>query len=249
MFIENIFRYPIKSVGSEELKKTFLKKGSTVPWDRTWGICINKSQSDNHDWIPPKFFARCYNFKLFSAISNVFDEATGKMILKHPLLKDLEFNLFHDKDFNNLMIWLQNLSKENFPQPKNLLLSKKNGFTDTNYPSISLNFTSSLNDLSGFSGFEISKGRFRGNIWINGTNPWIESELIGKKIKVGKVVLEVIEPILRCRTTEFSEESGFKDVDTLKILYKLNSNLNFGLYCKVLKDGIISINDNVEFFK
>ena len=67
MIIQDLFRYPIKSVGAEKLNNIFLKKGNTIPWDRAWGISHKNSQIYNdYNWIHPKDFARCYNFKSFS---------------------------------------------------------------------------------------------------------------------------------------------------------------------------------------
>ena len=161
-------------------------------------------------------------------------------------MDDLEFNIFNDKNFDKLFSWLQNLTVEDFHQPESLFFHKNNGFTDTDYPSISINFLSSLDDFSNFVGFEVSKGRFRGNIWVKDSKPWVESTFVGKKIQIGNAVLEVIEPILRCRTTEINEKTGLKDIDTLKILKKVRYNVNFGIYCKVINDGLISINDKVK---
>ena len=188
MFIESIFRYPIKSVGSEDLVSVFLKTNKTLPWDRYWGITHEKSfiKKNSKSWLNPNTFSRCYNFKAFSAISNKFDENSGQMLLKHPNLTDFKFNIFKENDFSKLIYWLQNLCIENFPKPVDLFRSKKFGFTDTSYPSISLNFISSLNSLTEYSGFPVSKGRFRANIWISDSLPWQELNMINKKIKIGK---------------------------------------------------------------
>ena len=134
---------------------------------------------------------------------------------------------------------------ENFPKPVDLFPSEKFGYTDTNYPSISLNFIASLNTLSEYSGSPISKGRFRGNIWIKNSLPWQELEMINKRIKIGKSVLQIIEPIVRCRTTEFSDKTGLKDFEILKMLSKFNNEIYFGVYCKVLNEGKISVNDEI----
>ena len=69
--------------------------------------------------------------------------------------------------------------------------------------------------------------------------------MINKKIKIGESVLQIIEPIVRCRTTEFSDKTGYRDLETLKILSKFNNEIYFGVYCKVLIDGEISVDDKI----
>ena len=57
--------------------------------------------------------------------------------------------------------------------------------------------------------------------------------------------MQIIEPIVRCRTTEFSDKTGSKDLEILKILSKFNDEIYFGVYCKVLNEGKISVNDKL----
>ena len=117
--------------------------------------------------------------------------------------------------------------------------------TDTEYPSISLNSISSLNDLSLKLGVKLHPRRFRGNIWVSGLDPWVELDLIGDQITVGDVKLEVIEPIERCNTTKTNENTGVRDVDTLSALQKNFGHKNFGVYCRVISSGFVNRGDLV----
>ena len=110
-------------------------------------------------------------------------------------------------------------SPEGAPKAIDLCRVPGRGMTDTDYPSISVNSISSLEDLSVKMGTPLHPRRFRGNIWISGLDPWSEFNLIGKVINIGDVELEVVEPIKRCNATKINEKNGVKDADTLSVSY------------------------------
>ena len=120
--------------------------------------------------------------------------------------------------------------------------------TDTDYPSISVNSTSSLSDLSKRMGISLHPRRFRGNIWIDGLEPWIELDWIGKTIDVGGAKLEIVEAIKRCNATKTNEKTGIRDADTLSALQENFGHKDFGVYCKVVSSGSITVGDTVSGF-
>jgi hypothetical protein len=120
--------------------------------------------------------------------------------------------------------------------------------TDTDYPSISVNSTSSLSDLSKRMNVNLHPRRFRGNIWIDGLKPWAELDWIGKTINVGGAKLEIVEPIKRCNATKTNEKTGVRDADTLSALQENFGHKDFGVYCKVVSSGSITVGDNVSGF-
>lgn len=46
------------------------------------------------------------------------------------------------------------------------------GMTDTELPALSILSTASLADLSARMGIALSKDRWRGNLWLDGAEPW-----------------------------------------------------------------------------
>ena len=92
----------------------------------------------------------------------------------------------------------------------------------------------------------LSPLRWRGNIWIDGLEPWAEQSWLGQKFSIGSVVLEGIEPIVRCLATTANPETGERDADTLGALKDGWNHQNFGLYARVIESGEISIEDTLE---
>jgi uncharacterized protein YcbX len=247
-WVSQIWRHTIKSIGAERIKKVRLSKGKTLPWDRVWALTYSNSRFDvkHPKWSPCQSFLRGSVAPRFAAVTAKMNEGTGFITLMHPDLEKLEFNLDNPNDRIQFIEWVLPICPENSPAPAQLCKVPDRGMTDTDYPSISLNSTSSLRELSAYMGVPLHPRRFRGNIWIDGLEPWHEEKLIGKKIKIGSVVLCIIEPIKRCNATKNNEKSGVRDLDTLNALQERYGHKNFGVYCTVSSSGNITEKDTVQ---
>ena len=99
------------------------------------------------------------------------------------------------------MFWIKPLCPENGPSPASLYKVDDRGSTDTEYPSISILSLDSLDELSKKVGSELDPRRFRGNIWLQGGEPFEEFNWIDQEIDLGNVKVKVLETIERCNAT------------------------------------------------
>ena len=58
--------------------------------------------------------------------------------------------------------------------------------TDTDYPSISLNSITSHQAVENKFGEKLDIRRWRGNLWLDGLDPWEEFNWVGKTISIGE---------------------------------------------------------------
>jgi uncharacterized protein YcbX len=86
--------------------------------------------------------------------------------------------------------------------------------------------------------------RYRGNLLIDGLDPFEELTWVGKTLQIGSATFEVIEPIVRCRATECdwhgSRTDGFLD--------RLDQSLDTdvcGLFLRAVGDGEVKIADQL----
>ena len=91
---------------------------------------------------------------------------------------------------------------------------------------------------------EVSPHRFRGNLWIDGLQPWDEKHWIGKTLQIGDAKLAVREEITRCKATMANPETGKRDLDTLELLDELGHQ-EFGVYAEIIEGGEIKLGDSV----
>lgn len=248
--VDQIWRHPVKSLGSEKVNSIGLRKGKTLPGDRVWALTYENSRFDkvNPSWAPSQVFLRCSIAPSFLAMSAKVNDLEGTIEFHHPQLPDICLNLENSLDRKQFIEWVRPICPKGVPQPDNLCKVPGRGMTDTDYPSISFNSISSLHDLSKKIGIKLHPRRFRGNIWVSGLEPWVELNWVGKKITLGEATLEVVEPIKRCNATKTNEKTGVKDVDTLTALEKNFGHKNFGVYCKVISSGNIRVGDRLKNF-
>lgn len=65
---------------------------------------------------------------------------------------------------------------------------------------------------------DLSERRFRSNIAIDGAAAWEEQSWVGRTIRIGEVVFEVVKPKTRCLATHANPLTGERDVEVMKIL-------------------------------
>jgi hypothetical protein len=115
--------------------------------------------------------------------------------------------------------------------------------TDSAFPSVSILSTASLEALSKASKQPLSQNRFRGNLWLDTTEAFVEFDWIGRDIQIGSAVLTVKERITRCRATMTNPQTGLVDADTLGALKFTYGHQDFGVYAVVKHGGIIALDD------
>jgi len=118
--------------------------------------------------------------------------------------------------------------------------------TDSDYPTVSIMTNASHRAVEGRLGRKLEQERWRGNIWLDGPAAWEEMEWVGKRIRIGSAVLEVHEPIQRCKHTMANPKTGQRDTDTLEILREGWDHQYFGMYATVIEDGNVSLGDGYE---
>ena len=95
----------------------------------------------------------------------------------------------------------------------------------------------------------IDERRFRPNFLIKlpGEN-LVEHQWIGKKLKIGRELEVKITGLTeRCTMVSFQQQELCQDLEIIKTI-RQNSNLNFGVYAKVLKEGVARVGDRVNLF-
>jgi hypothetical protein len=87
--------------------------------------------------------------------------------------------------------------------------------------------------------------RFRPNILFAGAAGAVEQDWIGRRVRVGGLVLGVDEPCERCVITTIDPDTIEVDLDVLK---RTRAELggNMGVYCSVVEPGTVAVGDPVE---
>ena len=215
MNLAQIWRYPIKSHGSENLNSIDIYSGKTLPLDRNWAVVHDQSDADGSSWVPCRNFSRVAKAPQLAAISTTWT-SEKKLELRHPSIGTICI----DPDFESskFINWVSPLMPEGRAASIKLVRSVQTGMTDTDFPSISIGNLASHREIEKKVGEKLSLLRWRCNLWIDGCKPWDEHKWIGKSLKIGDVTFKIKEEIVRCLATTANPISGERDVDTLGTL-------------------------------
>ena len=240
--VAHIWRYPIKAIGAEPLDRVTLTTGRPLPLDRAWAV-LEEGGDDTAGWRSCRNFLRgAKGPSLMSVMARVLDD---RLQLTHfdrpPLSLSLE-----NPSVDALIDWLEPIYPANRQKPVALVKSPDEGMADVPLASVSVMSTSSLEAVSQKAGQSMDARRFRGNIWLDGLEPWAEFDLLGKTLTLGDAMLEVVEPITRCRATEANPDTGQRDVNTLAVLERHFGHSEFGMNTKVVTGGEIAVGNSVR---
>jgi uncharacterized protein len=242
-----LVRHPVKSVGYELVETAELTAGMAFPFDRVWAVAHAAARlTDPPGWAEKLQFLRGWGSADLMAISSRSVPERGEITLSHPRRPTATFRPDDAADAARLVDWLRPLWPENRPEPARVIRVPGQAMTDQDQPLVSINSTSSLDDLSQRMGQVLSIHRFRGNIWIEGLAPWAELSLIGQEITIGTARLRVEEPIGRCRATGANPETGVQDADTMGALEAGYGHTEFGVFARVIGGGTVRTGDEVR---
>ena len=120
------------------------------------------------------------------------------------------------------------------------------GFIFTFFSSFGQSFFLGLFNAPIRTELNITHGQF-GNIYAAAT---IFSSLlliwVGKKIEIGDSILEVFKRTQRCAATNVNPENALRDINIPNEINSHFGHLDLGVYAKVKKTGVISVNDKLS---
>ncbi len=244
--LAQIRRHPVKSVGGEDLSRVSLTAERRLPGDREWAVLTDRGERiaearPDAQWLPKSAFLNTATSQQLTAVKGGW---SGDMLdLQHPTQGRIQAD--PTTGAGALIDWLRPLWPQDRGEPVRLMHST-DGWTDDKEPFISILSLSSLAALEQVMGQGLDIERWRGNLWIEGWEPFTERELIGKTLRIGSAELQVIEHIGRCAAPSGNATTGKADCDMLAVLRENYCHTDFGVFAKVIKSGEIALGDEVQ---
>jgi uncharacterized protein YcbX len=248
--IASLQRYPVKGLSPETLTQVVLTKGDYFPGDRLFAIENGPAgfDPDNPQHQPKiKFLMLMRNESLarlktryLDSITTLFIEEGGREVARGDL-STREGRLAVEAFFRRFM------PGELRGPPKMLAAPEGFRFTDSRRGFVSLINLASVRQLENVVGVPVDPLRFRGNIHVEGLNPWAEFDLVGQVLTTASGLrLKVTKRIERCAATNVDPETGRRDLEIPKSLMKAYGHFDCGIYAEVLSDGMLGTGDSLE---
>jgi len=253
--LKNIIRYPIKGFVGEFLKEVELNTASTIFGDRKFAFARYNTNLDQKSPIYMKktnFLALVKDSKLaLLDFSLNFKEDYLKLLFKNKTC--FEGSLNDENDLNRLSDFMCKYLNLKLNEKPKLVVDKtqrnenlKHSFSDIPDKAISLINFETIKAFEKKINKKIDYLRFRGNFNFIGGSPWEEFKWIGKKLKIGTAELKVFKRTQRCAATNVNPENAVRDINIPNEINSYFGHLDLGVYAKVKKSGIISVNDELH---
>ena len=183
-----------------------------------------------------------YNFE--------FKDEKLTFTIKDKEILTIDINQSNEREaLSNKILELESSLK----QPIVLMKNNESPFFDTSISnkvdfvnSVSLLNIQSINDFQKKIEKEIEPSIFRGNICVDGIEPWKEREWIGKIIKINNVSFKVEKNIPRCVAINLKPQTDDNSFNLLQSLKKTYNHFEMGIYLTALDDGNISIGNTID---
>ena len=256
--ISSINYCPVKSVSFQTIEKCEIKKNIGIIGDRVFAFAKDLDQEQaklfekNPDERKGKWnkVLTLKNSPALNKYNFVFKDEKLTLTLKDQEILTIDINQLSEREaLSSKIAELESSLK----QPIVLMKNNEFPFFDTSISnkvdfvnSVSLLNIQSINDFQKKIDKEIEPSIFRGNICIDGIEPWKEREWIGKTIKINNVSFKVEKNIPRCVAINLKPQTDDNSFNLLQSLKKTYNHFEMGIYLTVLDDGKINMGDTIN---
>ncbi len=247
MRVENLYRYPVKSLSAEALEWIDLEPGQALPWDRAFALAQGDS---GFDPAAPVFrhksnFMCLLKNERIAGLRAGFDTHEGVLAIEAPDGSGVRASPLSAEGRARLGAFLTTfLGEEARGQP---VFHHVPGhvFGDQREPAVSLLSLSSLHAFEGDVGAARDKMRFRANVYFSGSPPWAENDWIDRLIEVGGATLRIVKRTRRCNATQVNPATTERDADPVRELIRAYGHADLGVHASVVEGGRIAVGDDL----
>ncbi len=248
MRVEHIYRYPVKGLTAEALEEVVLSPGRCLPHDRRFALAQGDAPFDPKApaWVPKFHFGCLARNARLALLHTAFDPETGMLAIRPPEGPPLVANALTQDGRAEIGAFLAGFLGEEARGTPRFVEAPGHNFTDHAKKAVSIIGLSSLHALEAAAGQRLDPLRFRANIYVSGSHPWAEFELLGQEILLGGARLRVFKRIVRCPATEVNPETADRDADPPRWLREHFGHADLGVYAEVLEGGRVAVGDALE---
>ena len=256
--ISSINYCPVKSVSFQTIENCKIKKDIGLVNDRIFAFAkdLDKEQAKLFEKSPDDRKGKwnkvltLKNSPALNKYNFIFKDEKLTLTLKDKEILTIDINQLEQREaLSNKISELESSLK----QPITLMKNREFPFFDTSISnkvnfvnSVSLLNIQSINDFQKKIERNVESSIFRGNICIDGIEPWKEREWIGKIIKINNVSFKVEKNIPRCVAINLKPQTDDNSFNLLQSLKKTYNHFEMGIYLTVLNDGQINIGDSIS---
>ena len=256
--ISSINYCPVKSVSFQTIENCEIKKDIGIVSDRIFAFTkdLDQEQAKLFEKSPDDRKGKwnkvltLKNSPVLNKYNFIFKNEKLTLTLMDKEILTIDINQLEEREaLSNKISELEDSLK----QPIVLMKNQKFPFFDTSISnkvnfvnSVSLINIQSIDDFRKKIDRNVESSIFRGNICIDGIEPWKEREWIGKIIKINNVSFKVEKNIPRCVAINLKPRTDDNSFNLLQSLKKTYNHFEMGIYLTALDEGKINVGDTIN---
>ena len=245
--LKSIYRYPVKGLSAEPLDAAPLTPGETLLHDRRFAIAHGTTKFDvaAPQWLPKQNYIMLAKDEKLAQLETRFDpESEMLTILRNgkQVVRAKATDIMGKTLIGQFFAGYMGSAGRGTPR---LVEAAGHSFSDVPEKVLSLINLASIRDLERVLRQEVHPLRFRGNLYLEGLDPWEEMTWIGREVTIGTARLQIMEPIQRCAATNVNPLTAERDMNIPLTLRKGFRHMQMGVYAKVVAAGEIAKSDSL----
>lgn len=242
-----LYRYPIKGMTPEAMTRVALSAGGTMPYDRAWAIenGPGRFDPDAPKHLPKINFLMLMRNEKLASLEGRFDDATqtltifrgGRQVARGDLGTALGRKLIEQ--------FIAAFMATDMRGAPKIVHAEGHSFSDVAVKCLHIINLASVRELERVAGRNIDPLRFRANVHIDGVPPFAEIAWVGRALKLGGIVTNVVDRTVRCEATNVDPATASRDMAIPSLLQRTWGRSDFGIYATIASDGDLAVGDAV----
>jgi hypothetical protein len=246
MRLARLYRYPVKGLSPESIDFADLTAGGYFPCDRLFALENGPSGFDPAapEHQPKIKFLMLMKQGALAGLSTRYDEASGLLTIVRDGREAARGDLRRAEGRAAIESFLTDYLGADIRGAVKLLEAPEGfRFTDSASGFVSLVNLASVEALAAAQGAPVDPLRFRGNLYVEGAEPWAEASWPGRRIRIGGATLDVLKMTDRCAATGVEPGTGRRDMDLVQTLLLNFGHIDCGVYARVESGGRVARGD------
>ncbi len=243
-----LYRYPVKGLSPESLETADLETSGYFPGDRLYAI---ENGPSGFDEAAPRHLSKLAYLMLMrdealARLRTRYDEAGHRLRIEHDGVVAVDADLREAEGRAAVASFLKGFLPAEALRGEPRLLTAPEGyrFTDSRIGFVSLINRASVRAIEDFVGAPVDPLRFRGNLYVEGLEPWAELDMSGRVLEApGGLRLKLTTRTLRCAATNVDPQTGMRDLAIPRALMQHLGHADCGIYAEVIAGGTLRAGD------
>lgn len=247
--LQALYRYPIKGFTGEALGAVAVQPGVGVAGDRKIAVTTGATPFDPaspEPW-PKASFLTVMRYPALVRVRAAYDFDHNRLSAALPGAAVQHYDLGDDaarRRFGRELKAFLDLPDGWRPE---VVAADGRRFTDASVEgprlmeSLSLINLATLADIARQAGRPLDHRRFRGNLYIDGLEPWAEFGWVDRTFRIGGVGFRGLLKTPRCAAIEADPDTGATDAGLLKLLRATYGHHHCGIQIEAVDAGTVAV--------